>query len=190
VKRLQTRLTVDAGQPFYRPLDEMYSLVLSAALDPNECTSDEICMTKRILGTIIAIREPLRLSDIAKLLVIPPNEIWGNTDRIRAVVNLPPSGEDGMVSTFHASFRLPDNVGTCTRKDEDNSIYCPSGSGKRLPEDDEHGLAFRHSQLHDFISAQLRADARSHTCFTEVCQSSLGSSHGSSGRCKVSTTTS
>ena len=120
VKRLQTltRLTVDAGQLFYRPLDKMYSLVLSAALDLNECTSDEICMTKRILGTIIAIREPLRLSDIAKLLVVPPDEIWGNTDRIRAVVNLPPSGEDGVVSTFHASFvdflttsgRAPDNM--------------------------------------------------------------------------------
>jgi len=120
VKRLQalTGLTVDAGQPFYRPLDEMYSMVLKTALDPNECTSEEIRMTKRILGAIIAIREPLHLSDLAKLLVVAPDEIWGNTDRIRAVINLPPSGEDGVVSTFHASFidflttsgRAPENM--------------------------------------------------------------------------------
>jgi len=120
VKRLQklTRLTVDAGQPFYRPLDKMYSLVLSHALDPNECTSEEIYMTKRILGAIITIREPLRLSDFAKLLVVAPDEILGNTDRIRAVVNIPPSGEDGVVYTFHASFidflttpgRAPENM--------------------------------------------------------------------------------
>jgi len=120
VKRLQTltRFTIDACQPFYRPLDNMYSLVLSAALDPNECTSEEIFMTKRILDAIITIREPLRLSDIAKLLVLPLDEILGNTDRIRAVVNVPQSGEDGVVSTFHSSFidflttsgRAPENM--------------------------------------------------------------------------------
>ena len=120
VKRLQslTRLTVDLRQPFHRPLDEMYSLVLSAALDPNECTSEEICMTKRILGAIIAIRDPLHVSDLARLLVVAADDIWENTDRIRAVVNVPPSGEDGVVSTFHASFvdfliisgRAPENM--------------------------------------------------------------------------------
>ena len=105
-ERLQTltRLTVDNCQPHHGPLDKMYSLVLSAALDPDECTLEEICMTKRILGTIIAIREPLRLSDLAKLLVVAPVDIWANTDRIRAIVNVPPSGEDGVVSTFHTSF--------------------------------------------------------------------------------------
>jgi hypothetical protein len=61
-------------------------------------------MTKRILGTIIAIRERLSLYDLASLLDVAPNDIWENTDRIRAVVHLPPSGENGVVSTFHASF--------------------------------------------------------------------------------------
>jgi hypothetical protein len=120
VERLQTltRLTTEVGQPFYRPLDEMYSLVLSAALDPNQCTSKEISMTKQILGTIVAIREPLRLSDLARLLVVALDDIWENTDRIRAVVNVPSSGEDGVVSVFHASFvdflttsgRAPENI--------------------------------------------------------------------------------
>jgi hypothetical protein len=106
VMRLQTltTLTTDAGLPFHEPLDRMYSLVLSAALDPRKCTVKEIRMTKRILGTIIAIRERLRLSELARLLVVAPDEIWENTDRIRAVVNIPPNNEDGVVSTFHASF--------------------------------------------------------------------------------------
>ena len=120
VERLQTltRLTVDAGQPFHGPLDTMYSLIISTAVDPNECTSKEICMTKQILAAIIGIREPLLLSDLAKLLVVSPYDIWQNTDRIRAVVSVPPSGADGVVSTFHASFvdfltasgRAPENV--------------------------------------------------------------------------------
>ena len=106
VKRLQTltRLPEMTSQPFHGPLDAMYSLVLAAALDPNECIPEEICVTKRILSTIIAIREPLRVSDLARLLVVSPDDIWENTDRIRAVVNVPRIGVDGVLSTFHASF--------------------------------------------------------------------------------------
>jgi hypothetical protein len=96
----------------------MYSLVLSAALDPDECTLKEISMTKKILGTIIAIRERLSLYDLASLLDVAPSDIWENTDRIRAVVNVPLMGENGVVSTFHASFvdflttsgRAPENI--------------------------------------------------------------------------------
>jgi hypothetical protein len=120
VDRLQTltSLRTEVCQPFHGPLDKMYSLVLSAALDPNECTSKEILMTKRILGAIIATRERLNLYDVASLLDVTPSDIWENTDRIRAVVNVPPSGENGVVSTFHASFvdflttsgRAPENI--------------------------------------------------------------------------------
>jgi hypothetical protein len=120
VDRLETltRLRAEACQPFHGPLDKMYSLVLSAALDPNECTSKEIFMTKKILGTIIAVRERLSLYDLANLLAVAPDDIWENTDRIRAVVDVPPNGENGVVSTFHASFvdflttsgRAPENI--------------------------------------------------------------------------------
>ena len=83
-----------------------------------KCIPEEICMTKRILSAIIAIREPLHVSDLARLLVVSPDDIWENTDRICAVVNVPRIGVDGVVSTFHASFveflttsgRAPENV--------------------------------------------------------------------------------
>lgn len=61
-------------------------------------------MTKRILGAITAIHEPLRLSDLARLLAVAPDDIWENINRIRAVVSVPPTGQDGVVSTFHISF--------------------------------------------------------------------------------------
>jgi hypothetical protein len=69
-------------------------------------------------STIVAIHERLSLQDLASLLNVTPNAIWENPNRIRAVVNVPPIGEDGVVSTFHASFtdflttsgRAPENI--------------------------------------------------------------------------------
>jgi hypothetical protein len=96
----------------------MYSLVLSAALDPKKRRNKEIRMTKRILGAIFAIRAPLYLSDIARLLGVTTYEVRANVDQIRAVINVPPHDEDGVISTFHASFvdflmtpgRAPENM--------------------------------------------------------------------------------
>ena len=53
----------------------MYSLVLAAALDPNECIREEICMTKRILSTIIAI-----LSLFVYPILPGYHDIWENPD--------------------------------------------------------------------------------------------------------------
>ena len=106
VDRLQTltRGTFDDNQPFHWDLDKMYSLVLSVALDPKKRRHKEIVMTKQILGAVLAIREPLYLSDIARLLGISPRVIRVNIDRIHAVINVPPHEEDGVVCTFHTSF--------------------------------------------------------------------------------------
>src|SRR5438309_545582 len=70
-----TRLTVVAGQSFHGDLDKMYSLVVSAALDTTKWRDEEIHMTKQILGAIFAIYEPLYLSDLARLLNVPPHVI-------------------------------------------------------------------------------------------------------------------
>ena len=134
VDRLQTltRLTVAAGQPFHGDLDKMYALVLSPALDTMKRRDEEIHMTKRILGAMFAIREPLYLSDLARLLDIAPHVIRVNIDRIRAVINIPPHNKDGMVSIFHASFvdflttpgRSPDNMRITL-----SAAHCDLGSG-------------------------------------------------------------
>jgi hypothetical protein len=107
VERLRTltRLRVDDNdnQPFHKPLDEMYSLVLSTALDPNKRRKEEIRITRRVLGAIIALREPLYLSDLASLLGVASRVIRANIDRIHALISVPPPNQDGVVSTFHAS---------------------------------------------------------------------------------------
>ena len=94
----------DAGLPFYAALDDMYTLILSAALDPKRYTNGEIDTTKRILAAVLAAREPMRISDISRILVIDLDDIRTNLDRIRAVINVPPLEEDGVVTMFHSSF--------------------------------------------------------------------------------------
>jgi hypothetical protein len=107
VERLRalTGLTIDDNdnQPFHKPLDEMYSLVLSTALDPNKRRKEEIRITRRVLGAIFALREPLYLSDLAKLLGVASHVIRVTIDRIHALISVPPQDHDGVVSTFHAS---------------------------------------------------------------------------------------
>jgi hypothetical protein len=99
-----TGLTFDDNdnQPFHKPLDEIYSLVLSTALDPNRRRKEEIRMTRRVLGAIFALREPLHLSDLAQLLGVASHDIRVNIDRIHALISVPPHDQDGIVSTFHA----------------------------------------------------------------------------------------
>jgi hypothetical protein len=107
VERLRalTGLTIEDNdnQPFHKPLDEMYSLVLSTALDPNKRRKEEIRITRRVLGAIFALREPLYLSDLAKLLGVDTHVIRVSIDRIHALISVPPHDQDGVVSTFHAS---------------------------------------------------------------------------------------
>ena len=49
------------------------------------------------------LREPLYLSDLAKLLGVASHVIRMNIDRIHALISVPPHDQDGVVSTFHAS---------------------------------------------------------------------------------------
>jgi hypothetical protein len=107
VERLETltKLTVDDdGELFYGPLDTIYNHVLSAALDPKRCRKDEISRTKQILAAVLVVREPLRLSDLAKLIRVAPHNIRVNLERIHAVVCVPSPGRDGVIATFHKSF--------------------------------------------------------------------------------------
>src|SRR5882672_2201669 len=69
------------GPLFYNNLDEMYTLVLSAATDPKILEESEILLTKRILAAVLAIREPLCLSGLA----VPLNIL----SRLHAMISIP-----------------------------------------------------------------------------------------------------
>jgi hypothetical protein len=52
---------------------------------------------------MFALREPLYLSDLAKLLRVASHVIQVNIDSIHSLISVPPHDQDGVVSTSHAS---------------------------------------------------------------------------------------
>ncbi|VDB95504.1 unnamed protein product [Peniophora sp. CBMAI 1063] len=49
-----TGTKVTAGRPLTQPLDDIYSLILSEAMNPNEFEAEEIDLTRRIMAMIVA----------------------------------------------------------------------------------------------------------------------------------------
>ena len=183
-----TRFTVDAGLPFYAALDGMYTLVLSAALDPKNYTSREIDATKRILAAVLAAREPIRISDMSRILAIDLDDIRTNLDRIRAVINIPPWEEDGVVSTFHASFA---DFLTAPERAQESMKITLSAAHHDLA---DGCLKIMKSDLHFNIAecktSYLPKTASGDYCgIIEVFLPSLGSSPRGSRGCRSSTTT-
>lgn len=95
---------VDAGKPLTKHLDDIYEQILKEALDPENYEEKEILATKRILTAILALREPMTISKLTALLQEPLRKTKSNLDRLRAVIDVPPKDNEGVVTTFHASF--------------------------------------------------------------------------------------
>jgi hypothetical protein len=101
---MRLRADDNDNQPFHGLLDEMYSLVLSTALDPRKHRREEISIMRWVSGAIFAICELLNLSDLATLLGVDSHVICMGIDRIHVLISAPPHNQDSVVSTFHASF--------------------------------------------------------------------------------------
>ncbi|EMD31638.1 hypothetical protein CERSUDRAFT_100103 [Gelatoporia subvermispora B] len=73
VERLLGMMELDfaPGQPLTEPLDEMYSLVLTNALNPASHTPDEIERTKQLLAIILVLRESLSVAALGDLIGAP-----------------------------------------------------------------------------------------------------------------------
>ncbi|KAL0952785.1 hypothetical protein HGRIS_007010 [Hohenbuehelia grisea] len=104
-ERLQTLTTpiITIGEPLTGDLDQMYRLVLSEALDTKKRNTDEIARTKRVIWAILAAREQLSVTTIAKLLRITAASVRWSLEHVHAVIKVPPF-DDGVVSIYHASF--------------------------------------------------------------------------------------
>ncbi|KZV73950.1 hypothetical protein PENSPDRAFT_749646 [Peniophora sp. CONT] len=96
--------SVTAGQPLYGPLDAIYSLIISSAIDPRKYDADDIALTRKVLGVILSIGEPLPVYALSSLLGVTPNRLRSSLNNLHAVINVPDSDEHGTLSTFHASF--------------------------------------------------------------------------------------
>ncbi|KAF4568381.1 hypothetical protein EYR36_010392 [Pleurotus pulmonarius] len=105
VNRLQTLLhsPTDAGEAFSGSLQKMYSFILSKPMGATR-TAKEKSETKKVLEVILAASVPLTISMIAKLLKFETRTVRISLNHLHAVIHVPPSGHDGVVSTFHASF--------------------------------------------------------------------------------------
>ncbi|KZV76440.1 hypothetical protein PENSPDRAFT_722593, partial [Peniophora sp. CONT] len=99
-----TGKTVTAGRPLTQPLDDIYNLILSESMDRFQYETEEIDLTRRVLATIVALREPITVESLGKLLRITPSQLRMSLARLHAVIYVPVRDDSGVLSTFHASF--------------------------------------------------------------------------------------
>ncbi|KAL0957314.1 hypothetical protein HGRIS_001123 [Hohenbuehelia grisea] len=106
VKRLRyiLRSFPEIERPLNGNLDQMYTLVLSDAMNPDIRMKEDISTTRRILAVILAAREPLSLAIMSALLGISYGAIRSSLERIHAVVHVPALDVDGAISIYHKSF--------------------------------------------------------------------------------------
>jgi len=83
------------------PLDTLYSQILSDVLENK--TDEEVRLIKRIFAAILTSREPLSISLLSTLLDTDIEDVKAVLDYLHAVLRVP-EDDDGVVSTFHASF--------------------------------------------------------------------------------------
>ncbi|KZV76324.1 hypothetical protein PENSPDRAFT_747783 [Peniophora sp. CONT] len=99
-----TGTVVTAGRPLTQPLDAIYSLILSEAMDPDEYEPDEINLTRQTIATIVTVREPMTVESLGSLLGLPAIRLRASLNRLYAVIYVPIRDTSGVLSTFHASF--------------------------------------------------------------------------------------
>ncbi|KZV72762.1 hypothetical protein PENSPDRAFT_683492 [Peniophora sp. CONT] len=102
-KLMEAAITV-AGRPRTQPLDAIYNLVLSEAMDTDECDAEEIDLTRRIIAIIVTIYEPVTVETLGTLLGIPTFRLRESLHRLHAVIYVPSRDNSGVLSTLHASF--------------------------------------------------------------------------------------
>ncbi|KZV59361.1 hypothetical protein PENSPDRAFT_620715, partial [Peniophora sp. CONT] len=84
-----TGTVITAGRPLHQPLDDIYAMVLSEAMDPDQFEDDEIQLTQSMIATIVLLRESLTVAALARLLQIPAYEIRDSLNHLYAVIYVP-----------------------------------------------------------------------------------------------------
>ncbi|KAG8758508.1 hypothetical protein FRC11_003559, partial [Ceratobasidium sp. 423] len=104
----------------HKQIDELYTIILRAALDDPTMDQDEREDVRQVLHTVVCAQEPLTVDALSGLLQM------NDTDRVRAALRplwsvLHISGESELVTTLHASF--PDYMLELSRSKE---YHCDS----------------------------------------------------------------
>ncbi|EMD36360.1 hypothetical protein CERSUDRAFT_155994 [Gelatoporia subvermispora B] len=98
------KFNVARERPLTEPLDDMYSLVITNALNPSSHRQSEIQTTKQLLATILVLRESLTVTALGELIGMSTQNIRSMLERLHAVVYTPMQDDRGTITTFHASF--------------------------------------------------------------------------------------
>ncbi|KZV63220.1 hypothetical protein PENSPDRAFT_758152 [Peniophora sp. CONT] len=99
-----TGTTVTAGRPLTQPLDNIYFLILSEAMDQDVYETEEIDSTRRMIAAIISVREPMTVNSLGRLLGMTASRLRASLNHLHAVIYIPIRDDSGVLSTFHASF--------------------------------------------------------------------------------------
>ncbi|KAG8725023.1 hypothetical protein FRC09_009923 [Ceratobasidium sp. 395] len=103
------------GSKAYRPLDMLYTAILSSALKDDDLEPWDKDNIKLLLHTVVCAREPLSLEGLARLLRLATvNQAQRAIDPLRSVLHM--DERSGLVSALHASF--PDYMLTVERSGE------------------------------------------------------------------------
>jgi len=82
-------------------LDEMYSLVLTQALDVTVLEPAELARTRKIIAAIVASRTPLAIKTLADLLALSSEQLREALDDLHSVVFVPELDDDGGLRMLH-----------------------------------------------------------------------------------------
>ncbi|KAJ7619034.1 WD40-repeat-containing domain protein, partial [Mycena rosella] len=132
--RLQALVSMkmDTKGPLTRPLDKVYSHILSEAMDQDRHESSEIALTKQILAAVLTVRQPLSVTSLSGLLGVPAQQVKAMLDRLHAVIHVPENNNEGVLSPFHASFG---DFLTTTGRVSDEMLINPLAAHTALFED-------------------------------------------------------
>lgn len=102
--RLRTVLGMASGSTKrYDELNELYTSILSAALDQEYLEEQEMNDIQLTLRAVVCAKEPMTAQTLAALLGITEERVCFALQPLRSVLHVQ-DGADGLVSPFHASF--------------------------------------------------------------------------------------
>jgi len=102
--RLRTVLRMDSrSTKQHDELNELYTNILSAAVDPKRLEEQEMNDIRLTLKTVVCAKEPMTVQALASLLSLTEEQVLFSLQPLRSILHVQ-DDTHGLVSPFHASF--------------------------------------------------------------------------------------
>jgi hypothetical protein len=100
---LLIQTTVENEQPLMQRLDDMYTLILDEAKNPESAGPIIISDIQKCLTALVCVQETLSITSLAALMETEPGRIRIVMDDLHSLIIIPETNDDGPVTTLHAS---------------------------------------------------------------------------------------